>query len=199
MSDLDLKLYGQEITQLLQPGERLLAMTHFAPAPGKMRVELPPDPPDDRSGLQKAGVIALGVAAIAVDGPSPPSLSRMLGGVSAAGHAGSWTSRLLGARRGHADRTHYLAVTDLRLLLISKKSFRKDRDYSIDLVVPRNALSSASRHGRPFALGRVVIEFSDGSMIALKLGSVFTGQANRLVRALCSPGTSPPAPAAERR
>jgi hypothetical protein len=36
-----------------------------------------------------------------------------------------------------------------------------------------------------------VIDFSDGSMIALKFGAVFTGQADQLVNALTRPGRVP--------
>ncbi len=189
MGDPELDLLGEQVARLLEPGERLLAMPHFFLAPGKIKVELPPSPPDDRSGLRKAGETALGVAAVLADGPNPPSLNRMLGTIAAAGRAGSWASRLMAAQDRTKNRTSYLVVTDLRLLLVSARIFGKDADCSVNLIVPRDALGNAARRGRPLARGRVVIEFTDGSMVALRRGGLFTGRANRLVRALTSPGS----------
>lgn len=191
MRDRELDLYGEQVSQLLEPGERLLAVASFLLAPGKIRAVLPPGPPDDRSGLRKAAeTTAVVVAAVLTDSVSRPSLNRMLGTVSAAGHAGSWAARLLAARDPTAKRLSKLAVTDLRLLLVSHIfSFRdKNPDYRIDLAVPRDALGNVARRGRPLNRGRVVIEFTDGSMVAVDRGSFFTGQASRLVKALTSPG-----------
>jgi hypothetical protein len=190
MRDRELDLYGEQVARLLEPGESLLAMAGFFLAPGKIRVELPPDPPDDRSGLRKAGETALGVAAFLADGPGPPSLNRMLGTVSAAGDGESWAARLLAARGRTTKRSSDLVVTNLRLLLVSRKIWGKDPDHTIDLAIPRDALGNVARHGRPLARGRVVIEFTDGSMVALRRGAFFTGRANTLVRALTSPGTA---------
>jgi hypothetical protein len=103
--------HEEEIRQLLEPGERLLTLSSFRQADGKQQMEDPPDPPDDRSGLQKAGLAALGVAALAVDGPSPPSLARMLGGVSVGGHAGSWAYRLREAYLGTLRRSNSTSLT----------------------------------------------------------------------------------------
>jgi hypothetical protein len=192
-ANIELRLHEAEITQLLQPGEQLLTVTDFRLADGKRRVEAPPDPPDDRSAARKAGETAAGIAGFLVIGPDPPSPGKMLGGVSAAGHIGSWAYRLMGAYRDVLDRAKYLTVTDRRVLLISRKIFGKDPDFSVALGIPRDAVRNAIRQSRPLARGRVVIEFFDGSMIALRFGSVFAGQADQLVKVLTSPGT-PPAP-----
>ncbi len=177
-----------KITQLLGPAEQLLALTVFEVPDGKWRLE---DPPDDRSGMRKAGDAAIGTAAFLVTGPEPPSLGKMLGGVSAAGHLGSWAHQVAAAQR-RAGGLPYLVVTDKRLLLVSDdKSSDKAQGFAAFLDIPRDAVLNASRDGRPFARGRVVIAFTDGSMIALKLGSVLTGQADRLVNALTIPGAAP--------
>jgi hypothetical protein len=189
MRDHELDLYGKQVTQLLEPGERLLAMADFFLAPGKIKVELPPDSPDDRSGLRKAAeTTAVVTAAVLTDSLNGPSLNRMLGTVSATGDAQSWAARLLAARDLTTKRSSDLVVTDLRLLLVSKKIWGKDPDYRIDLAIPRDALGNVARRGRPLARGRVVIEFTDGSMVALRRGAFFTGRAGRLVQALASPG-----------
>ena len=119
----------------------------------------------------------------------------MLGGVSTAGHAGSWAHLLVGAYRGPLgkQRSQFLLVTDRRLLLASRKIFGKDPDYAVALEVPRDALAQAATEGRPFARGRVAIGFTDGSLIAL-LGTYRTGRARALTQALTSPGTVTPPP-----
>jgi hypothetical protein len=61
----------------------------------------------------------------------------------------------------------------------------------VNLDIPRAALQDARVQGRPFARGRVVITFSDGSFFALKLGGLLTGEASQLVKALTAPGTFP--------
>lgn len=179
-----LKLHEAEITQLLGPGERLVALTDFTLADGKRQLNDTPGPPAERSGAQKAGELALGAAVFLVTGPDTPSPGRMLGGVSAAGHAGSWAHQLFEAYRGATNRAPYLMVTNRRLVLISKRIFGKGPEFSVALGIPRDAVLNASRGGKPLARGRVVIDFADGSMMALKFGTFLTGQADRLVGAL---------------
>lgn len=192
LTDLELRQHGAEIKRLLLPTEQLLVLTEFSLADGKDLLEPPPDP---RSRLRKSAEKAAEIALYPVAG-NPPSLSRMLGGVSADGQTGSWAFRLVGAYRGllGKQRSQFLLVTDRRLLLASRKIFGKDPDYAVALEIPRDALAQAATEGRPFARGRVVVGFTDGSLIALKLGTYRTGPARSLAQALTSPGTVTPLP-----
>ncbi|MBO0803164.1 MAG: hypothetical protein J2P25_08840 [Nocardiopsaceae bacterium] len=196
-TNLELKDHGAEIRRLLMPDERLLDLTDFVRATGKDLLETPPPPPDTRSGGRKAAEAAAGVALYPVLG-SPPSLKRMLGGVSTAGRIGSWAYRLVEAEQflRKDKRLQYLLVTDRRLLLAGRELTwgKGGRDYAAALEVPRGALVHAAREGRPFARGRVVLAFADGSMVALDLGSFRTGAARTLIKALASPGTVTPLP-----
>lgn len=173
---------------LLLPQERLLTQIDFSLADGKNKLETPPD---TRSGGRKAAETAAAVVLETLM-PSPPSLKRMMGGVSASGRVGSWAYRLVEASRGllGKNRTQDLMITDRRLLLASSKIWGKDRDYAVELEIPRDALAQAEVEGRPLARGRVAISFTDGSMVALGLNNYRTEPAQELVRALTGPGTA---------
>lgn len=178
---------------LLLPQERLLAQTDFRRASGKNRLETPPD---TRSTARKVAETSAGAVLEAVFMPDPPSLKRMLGGISVAGHFESWAFRLMEASRSlGTNRGKYLLVTNRRLLLASSKIFGKEPDYAVALEVPRDALADARVEGRPFTRGRAVIRFTDGSMIALDLGTYRTTAARSLVQALTGPGTAAAPPA----
>lgn len=178
------------LRDLLLPNEKLLCRTSYERADGKDLLE---KPPDARSDGRKVAETAAGVILYPVAG-SPPSLSRMLGGVSVAGQIGSWAHQLVETWRNAAgtNRGRYLAVTDQRLLLVSRKIWGKDPDWSVELEIPRNALAQVEMDSRPLARGRVALAFTDGSMIALKLGTYRTGTARTLVQALTAPGTVTP-------
>lgn len=172
---------------LLLPRERLLAQADFRRASGKNRLEAPPD---DRSTARKFAETSAGIALEAVFMSAPPSLKRMLGGVSVEGHWDSWAYRLMGTSRSlGTNRDKYLLVTDRRLLLASSRIFGKGPDRTVDVEIPRDALAHAVVEGRPFTRGRTVIRFTDGSMIALDLGTYRTAKAQSLVQALAGPGT----------
>lgn len=177
---------------LLQPNEKLLCRTDFYHAPGKYRLE---KPPDTRSAGRK---FAEGLASVILYPlwGSPPSVVEMMGGVSISGKIGSCAYRLHKADFGTfgKNRTDYFLVTDRRLLLVSRKSWGKDRDWAMELEIPRDALAQGELDSRPFTRGRVALTFTDGSMIALKFGSWRTGTARALVQALTSPGTVEPIP-----
>lgn len=198
-TNLELKEYGAEIRRLLAAEEHLLDLTDFRQADGKDQLERRPPGADTRSTGRKVAETTAGVVAVTAFGPATsPSLKRMLGGVSAAGHIGSWAHQLYEASRdlSKRNRFHYLLVTDRRLLLAGRvSSFRsKSRDYEVGLEIPRSALAQVDLDSRPFARGRVALAFTDGSMIAMDLGSYRTGAARTLVQALTSPGTVTPLP-----
>lgn len=192
----ELEEHGARIRHLLMPSEKLLDLTDFNLADGKDLVERPRDP-DTKSAGRKVAETAGGIAISAVLGPpQSPSLKRMLGGVSATGHIGSWVYQLKEASHSliGKNRTQYLLVTDKRLLLASRKLMKKDPDWVIALEIPRSALTHVAGEGRPFARGRVALTFTDGSMIALDLGTYRTSAAHTLVQAITSPGTVTPLP-----
>lgn len=195
-TNLELKEYGTEIRRLLFPEEHLLDLTDFQQADGKDLLETPPRA-DTMSQGKKAALFPAAVALFPVVGGAP-SLKRMLGGVAAAGHIGSWAYRLVEASRdlSKRNRFHYLLVTDRRLLLAGRESsFRsKSRAYEVGLEIPRSALAQADLDSRPFARGRVALAFTDGSMIAMDLGTYRAGAARTLIQALTSPGTVTPLP-----
>lgn len=180
--------------RLLLPQERLLAQVDFSKAAGKNRLE---NPPDTRSTARKVAETSAGAVLQVALQPDSPSLKRMLGGTASEGHLGSWASRLNEAYVSllGKNRSQYLLVTDRRLLLASGRIFGRDPDNTIHLEIPRAALAAADLEGRPFTRGRVVIRFTDGSMIALDLGTWRTKAAQSFVQALAAPGTVPAPPA----
>lgn len=162
---------------LLLPQEHLLAQTDFSRADGKNRLETSPD---TVSRGKKAALIPLSVVFSDLPSPSP---KRMLGGVSAEGRLGSWASRLIGASRDlGTNRGKHLLVTDRRVLLASSKIFGKDPDYAIALEIPQDALADVALESRPFTRGRVVLRFTDGSMIALDFGTWRTAKARSFIQ-----------------
>lgn len=191
----ELEQHGARIRKLLTPDERLLDLTGFRQASGKDLVERAPST-DTKSAGRNAAELAAGIAISAVLGPpQSPSLKRMLAGVSATGQVGSWAYRLKEASWSLGkDRTEYLLVTDQRLLLGGRKLMKKDPEWAIALEIPRSALAQVEMDSRPFARGRVALSFTDGSMIALDLGTYRTGAARTLVEAITSPGTVTPLP-----
>lgn len=178
--------------RLLEPHERLLALTDFSRAEGR---NLLPDPPAakfrERTVLERTLLIIFFplLLLLALNAASPPSLSRMFGGVTAAGRAGSWACRLHEAYHGllGKSRSQAFMVTDRRLLLASRKIWGKEPDYAVNFEIPREALARAALESRPFTRGRVVLYFTDESMYALKLGTYRTGTTRSLVQALTGP------------
>ena len=187
---LQVRQNQEKILRLLGPGETLRMLTYFEIAAGQQELQQPPPPPDERSGLRKAGETALGVTGLLITGPDPPSLSKMTGGVSASGHIGSWASRLVEAHRT-AGAEPALLVSDRRLALAGHEGYGDKRVFTSALDIPLDAIAGAARMARPLIRGRVVIAFSDGSLIALKFSRLLTTRADELAQILSSPGTLP--------
>ncbi|HEX6499538.1 MAG TPA: hypothetical protein VF054_10960 [Micromonosporaceae bacterium] len=184
------KVYGEELTKYLEDGERLrdAGLCHAAFG--------------DESGLgQPAGNLrAEGVADRTpapsegsrtwVDGVDPlwglewnaAAVDARLGGVTAAGGADSIAARMLAAIRSTRGSTYY-AVTDRRLLLLTRPSIRT---FTPLFAVPLAAVTTARHEARWFLpqRGRVVLHFADGSLLALVTGHLFAGRAKALVAAL---------------
>lgn len=106
-------------------------------------------------------------------------LDGLIGGVSAAGHAGSCAARLAAALTAARGST-YCVVTGRRLILAE----HGDPRFGELLSLPLTAVLGARRAGRFLQRGRVVIDFVDLSQVALMTGMLFTGAADRLVTAI---------------
>jgi hypothetical protein len=141
----------------------------------RAKVELQANPPPPEKGWQRVLSVLSGGSSI-VDG-DPDS---WLGGVAVAGAVGSCAA-LLHPHLGGGDSV-YCVVTDRRLMLVAHglqpMAFRPLAE------VPLDAVARAQRRGRILQRGRVVIEFRDGSLLALFTGVFGTARANALVAAL---------------
>ena len=156
-----------------------------------------PQPPGERRHVQQPGP---GSRERHPESPSP--LDRLLdidwpwnkidwddklGGTSVAGRPGSLAVRLAdGTRHGVSQ---FGVVTARRFVVVRR--IATDR-FTLVVEAPRGDVVRVRRRSRPFQRGRVVIDFTDGSQLAVHTGILLTAQANRLVAALS------PEPPAER-
>lgn len=173
---------GGGLRRFLANGEHLLGLVDMKIAPGRWSIESPPGGP---SPGRKAAEVAVGAAVWAAAGS--PSLNSMLGVESARGSTGSWADRVLNATwmyRGKPSRPHYLFVSDQRLVLAGQQTGGEDAGYRAALEIPREAVADVRLVPKPLVRGRVVIGFTDGSMVALKYGTWRSGVARRVVDAV---------------
>jgi hypothetical protein len=175
---------GGELRRFLANGEHLLGLVDMKIAPGKRNIE---SPPDERSAGRKAAELAVGTAVSVAAGGGSPSLNSMLRVESARGRTGSWADRVLKATwmdRGKPSYPHYLFVSDQRLVLAGQRIGGEDAGYQAALELPREAVADVRLVPKPLVRGRVVIEFTDGSMVSLKYSTWRTGVARRVVGAV---------------
>jgi hypothetical protein len=173
---------GGGLRRFLANGEHLLGLVDMKIAPGKWNVE---SPPEGRPPGRKAAEAAVSAAVWAAAGS--PSLNSMLRVESARGSTGSWADRVLKATwmdRGKLSRPHYLFVSDQRFVLAGQQTGGEDAGYRAALELPREAVADVRLVPKPLVRGRVVIAFTDGSMVALKYGTWRTGVARRVVDAV---------------
>jgi hypothetical protein len=171
------------LRRFLANGEHLLGLVDMKIAPGRRNIE---SPPDERSPGQKAADLAVGAVSLAAGGGSA-SLNSMLRVESARGRTGSWADRVLKATwmdRGKPSYPHYLFVSDQRLVLAGQRTGGEDAGYRAALELPRDAVTDVRLAPKPLVRGRVVIEFTDGSMVALKYGTWRAGVARQVVGAV---------------
>jgi hypothetical protein len=165
------------LRRFLANGEHLLGLVDMKIAPGRQNVETAPD---GRSPGRRAAERAVSVAA----GGGSPSLNSMLGVESARGRAGTWADRVLTATwmdRGKPSHPHYLFVSDQRLVLAGQRIGGDNAGYRAAMELPRDAVADVRLVPKPLVRGRVVIDFTDGSMVALKYGTWRAGVARRVV------------------
>lgn len=177
------KLYGEDVSKVLQPGERLLAMGFFTSDLGD-KERLP-----DHDGPLPSDKFFLGFKLLAGGlRTNPHRFDRFFFGVSGIGGRSTIAGQFFRVTEDTRISPHY-AVTDRRLLLLHEEKTGSG-DYRIVFETPRSTVASAARRGRLFQRGRVELTFTDGSMKALTTGMLFTGRARQLVRALHTPTTS---------
>jgi hypothetical protein len=145
------------------------------------RGDAPPPPPEPVTPVRLVtGIILLPVYAVLaiLAGPDTDKWTRRIWGVAAAGATGSLAYQI--HRRVGVSQEFFLMVTTSRLLVIK----RGMRDSAVEAAIPRQAIRAAYRRGRPLQLGRVVIEFADGSFYTAATGRLDTGRADKIVRTL---------------
>lgn len=172
------------LRRFLADGEHLLALVDMNIAPGRRNIE---SPPDERSLGRKAAVGAAVAAFVLVVGPDSPSLNSMLRTESARGNLGSWADRWIRARwldRGKPAYPHYLFVSDRRFVLVGEQTRGEGSGYQAAMELPADAVADVRLEPKPLVRGRVVIDFTDGSMVSLKYGTWRTGIARRVVDAV---------------
>lgn len=175
---------GGGLRRFLADGEHLLGLVDMKIAPGRWNIE---PPPDERSPGQKAAELAVGAAVSVAAGGGSPSLNSMLRVESARGRIGSWADRVLKAAWLDGDKPshpRYLFVSDQRLVLAGQQTGGENAGYQAAMELPREAVADVRLAPKPLVRGRVVIDFTDGSMVALKYGTWRTGVARRLVDAV---------------
>jgi hypothetical protein len=195
------RLYGSEVAQVLDTGERLLDMGPYRePLIGdEGRLLRTPDElgPKLRRLIEERGPLPerskrsdrfiegfdplMGGLQV-----NPRHIDRLMGGISGEGGPRSVAGRLWRAPRSHTGSTYY-AVTDRRLLLVAA-SKPGATDYRVIFETPRDSVTSAARQGKLlFQRGRVEVRFADGSMKAWTPGMVSAARARSLVAALAGP------------
>ncbi|MEV6349296.1 hypothetical protein [Actinoplanes sp. NPDC051851] len=186
-----LRLYRSDLQQLADADEAVLAaascgrppagaerLTGERPDPREQFANLPPDSwdgPDRRECWWHRIPAALVGAGSLVHA----DVDRILGGVSVVGGPGSYAGRLW----AYLDEgLVFCVVTDRRLMLAVHEL---DPDHFRFLTdVPVEAVERARMAGRFLQRGRVFVEFSDGSAVAIFTGVFFAARGRALVAAL---------------
>lgn len=177
-------LYADRVRPLLDPEERLLAAAYARIALG------------DESGLkQPAGGTERWITGVDIFGLhwNPARIDRLLAGRVGTGGPDGLAAQLARALSFEDDLgARYLAVTDCRLMVLGRRETRADAPLHLRHAVPRTEVIQARRRSRYLALpqvGRVVLEFADGSSLAVVTGFFLTIAARKLAHALTDRGT----------
>ncbi|MFF5054075.1 hypothetical protein ACFY1S_12925 [Micromonospora sp. NPDC000663] len=196
MADVD---YSGRLTQLVEPGEQVLAVAKTGIAQGS----LPADPPDPQrpEPSRPGGVVAsalLNLISPLVSFPAGDRLvDRITHGVAGRGAPGSAASTLQYARRpvppATSIRDTILAVTDKRFLVcesgaVKLWSSRADderaaAETTIVWSVPRAEVAAARVGWHRLNPKRLRIDFTDGSWLAFTVPIAESGKPLREVAA----------------
>jgi hypothetical protein len=186
------KLFGDDVAKVLEPGERLLALGAFhEPLNGddsKLELEDHELSPLQQRFLREHGhrlpnsdKFIQGVDWLGVHVNSD-RIRRAFSGLSGVGSPPSIAGRMWRASKDGSGVEW--AVTDRRLLLL-KSDTAVNRTYTVLFSVPRSLIASAARRGKLlFQWGRVEVSFTDGSMLAWNAALLDVSAARALVAAL---------------
>lgn len=156
------KIYGEAVADVMETGERLLAMGVLHAHRARDGYEAHLTENVDWTGVRYDKERTL---------PGDPLPA-------------SWGRRTLGALQSRAVTSLDWAVTDRRVLLLDNCRINPQR-FRLHLAIPRTAIRTARRHGRLLLpWGRVELTFTDGSMVALVLAVLDITAATGFLRAL---------------
>jgi hypothetical protein len=190
------KLFGDDVAKVLEPGERLLALGAFHELlngdDSKLELE-----DHELSPLQQRFLWEHGRRLSTSDKffqgvdwggihINPDRLRRAFSGLSGVGSPDSIAGRMWRASKD-ASGVEW-AVTDRRLLLLTSDT-AVNKTYTILFSVSRSLIASAARRGKLlFQWGRVEVSFTDGSMLAWNAALLDLSAARALVAALSGSG-----------
>lgn len=184
------------ITPLLEAGEQPMVMTGFDLAGGTSEIGAAPSgpepqapPPAQPSAADRLGKVLDGQW-IADKINWNVGWERVLGGVNASGGVGSAAGKLVRLAASKREGLRYCLVTDRRMMVVESKGTSRAEPYRCLFAVPRGAIGAARVQARGRSRGRVVIAFTDGSVIALHTG-MFAATAARQLAAALQPGAVP--------
>lgn len=162
-----LRLYADELAGICAPGERVLALAGVQYAAGE----------------EQLGSPARGVSFDIVNGLSVARWNaaayQFIGGASLAGAPGSAATHLRDTVDPHP--LVELALTNQRLLLLT--NLGGSNPINIEWSCPLRIVAGIRHEPRWNQRGRITIAFSDGSLVRLIAGYIFTGKARRFVEA----------------
>jgi hypothetical protein len=192
------KNYQAKIAGLLDPADQVIAIVPYHLAHGAEKIAWTPEELERKfwylprrarkelAGTQPRRDRDRSLLDRVLDALSPSwpwddfDLEKAIWGATVTGRSDSPAGRLYSAtEKGSAER--FGVVTAHRFAVLKKVGL--DR-FELVAEARRAEVVSVRRQGRPFQRGRVVIEFADGSHLAVLCGLLLTGQARRLVTAL---------------
>jgi hypothetical protein len=191
------KNYQAKIAGFLEPGDQVIVIVPYQLAHGAEKIAWTPEERERklwylprRARQEMAGTRpprgrdrSLLDRVLDMLSPSWPwddfDMEKAIWGATVAGRSDSPAGRLYIATKRGAEQ--FGVVTAQRFAVLKKVGMD---GFELVAEARRAEVVSARRRGRPFQRGRVVIEFADGSHIAVLCGLFLTGQARRLVTAL---------------
>jgi hypothetical protein len=169
-----IRLYADEIAELLAPGETALFFQLCHPDVGERHLDGVDPPPRGTPGSVGEGLRRLA-------GGSPVvNLAEYFWGVSASGTPSSWAGRV--SRAFPPVGTHLL-ITDRRLAFVHKPVDLHPK-LEVLIEVPLDEVWWAERRWKAPMFGCVEIWFTDDSMVAVGLSFVSPRKAYRVARLL---------------
>ncbi|BCY08967.1 hypothetical protein [Actinoplanes sp. L3-i22] len=188
------KVWGEFVAEVLEPGERLIAMGYFNPDVygDSSRLERTSDELDPheleqlhqtggRPGQSGRWIKGFGWTGLQLN---PNRTRRLISGSLGSGSPESVAGRLWRGTRDVETAALEWVVTDRRLVFLNRLSGQPPK-FAVHYAVPRSVIGSVRRHSKLFfQWGRCELTFTDGSTFAMMLAALDVSAANRFVRAL---------------